>query len=95
MLEEYAREYEGFNGTIKRLLTDAEAMIANEKYAGTGITVVEEAYAKAAEFYTLNANGKAVANTDTRRVWLIPIMNELDHVLNVAQDAIDRIEQGI
>ena len=28
------------------------------------------------------------------RVWLIPIMNELDHVLTVAQDAIDQIEQG-
>ena len=76
------------------LLTDAEAMIANEKYAGTGIKVVEEAYRKAAKFYTMDANGKAIANNDTRRVWLIPIMNELNHVLSVAQDAIDKIEQG-
>ena len=76
------------------LLTDAEAMIANEKYAGTGIKVVEEAYRKAAKFYTMDANGKAIANNDTRRVWLIPIMNELNHVLTVAQDAIDKIEQG-
>ena len=79
---------------FQSLLVDAEAMIANQKYAGTGIDVVEEAYAKAAAFYTVDENGKAIANTDTRRVWLIPIMQELDHVLNVAQDAIDKIEQG-
>lgn len=79
---------------FQRLLVDAEAMIANQKYAGTGITVVEDAYRKASSFYTLDANGEAIANQDIRRVWLIPIMNELDHVLQVAQDAIDKIEQG-
>jgi hypothetical protein len=79
---------------FQRLLVKAEEMIANPKYAGTGITVVEDAYKKAAEFYTLDANNKAIANQNTRRVWLIPIMNDLDHVLNVAQDAIDKIEQG-
>ena len=79
---------------FQRLLTEAEAMIANQKYAGTGITVVEEAYSRAAKFYTLNSENKAIANQDTRRVWLIPIMNDLDYVLNVAQDAIDKIEQG-
>ena len=79
---------------FQQLLVKAEAMIANDKYAGTGIAVVEEAYLRAAEFYTLDANGKAIANQGTRRVWLIPIMNDLDHVLTVAQDAIDKIEQG-
>lgn len=77
---------------FQNLLTDAEAMIANQQYAGTGITVVEDAYAKAAAFYTLDANGKAIANQGIRRVWLVPIMQELDHVLKVAQDAIDKIE---
>lgn len=79
---------------FQRLLVKAEEMIANPKYAGTGITVVEETYQEAARFYTLDANNKAIANQDTRRVWLIPIMNDLDHVLGVAQDAIDKIEQG-
>ena len=79
---------------FQRLLTDAEAMIANQKYAGTGITVVEEAYAAAARFYTVDADGSAIAKQDTRRVWLIPIMQDLDHVLTVAQDAIDKVEQG-
>ena len=79
---------------FQNLLVKAEAMIANQKYAGTGITVVEDAYATASAFYTVDANGKAIANQGVRRVWLIPIMNELDHVLQVAQDAIDQIEQG-
>ena len=79
---------------FQKLLVKAEEMIANQKYAGTGISVVEDAYAKAADFYTLDANGKAIANQNTRRVWLIPIMQELDHVLTVAQEAIDKVEQG-
>ena len=79
---------------FQRLLVKAEEMIANQKYAGTGISVVEDAYAKAADFYTLDANGKAIANQNIRRVWLIPIMQELDHVLTVAQEAIDKVEQG-
>ena len=77
---------------FQRLLVDAEKMIANEKYAGTGIRVVEDAYRKAAKFYTVNESGKAIANSNTRRVWLIPIMNELNHCLTVAQEAIDKIE---
>ena len=56
--------------------------------------MVEDAYRKASDFYTLDGNNKAIAKQDIRRVWLIPIMNELDHVLQVAQDAIDKIEQG-
>ena len=79
---------------FQNLLVKAEAMIANQKYAGTGITVVEDAYAKAADFYTLDADGKAIADQGTGRVWLIPIMQELDHVLTVAQEAIDKVENG-
>ena len=79
---------------FQRLLVNAETMIANHKYAGTGIVAVEEAYAKAAAFYTVDADGKAIANQDTRRVWLIPILQELEHVLKVAQEEIDKIEQG-
>jgi len=79
---------------FQQLLTEAEEMIADIRYAGTGITVVEEAYARASKYYTLDANGKAIANPDTNRVWLLPIMSDLDHVLGVARDAIDKIEQG-
>ena len=79
---------------FQQLLTEAEAMIANIKYAGTGITVVEDAYAAASKYYYKDENGKAVAYQDTRRVMLIPHIQDLDHVLTVAQDAIDKIEQG-
>lgn len=79
---------------FQNLLVRSEQMIANDKYAGTGIRVVEDAYSKAAAFYTKNANGNAIANSGTRRVQLIPIMNELDHVLSIAQAEIDRLEQG-
>ena len=65
---------------------------ANEKYAGTGITAIEDAYGKAAKYYTINKDGRAIANSGTRRVWLVPIMNELDHALSVAKEAIDKIE---
>ena len=78
---------------FQRLLEEAEAMIANINYAGTGIAVVELAYYNASAFYTLDAQGKAIAKSNTRRVWLIPIMNELDYVLSVAREAIDKIEQ--
>ena len=79
---------------FQSLLEEAEAMIANQKYAGTGIADVEDAYKRAESFYTTDENGKAIANSDTKRVWLIPIMKDLDHVLAVAQEAIDKIEQG-
>ena len=77
---------------FQQLLIDAEEMIANDKYAGSGIRAVEKAYTDASKYYTKDANGKAIANNDTRRVWLIPTMNDLDHALGVAQDEIDRIE---
>lgn len=78
---------------FQNLLVKCEEMIANQKYAGTGITVVEEGYFKASAYYSIDASGKAIANQNVRRVWLIPIMHELEHDLNVAQEEIDRIEQ--
>ena len=79
---------------FQNLLTEAEEMIANIKYAGTGITVVEDAYAAASKYYYKDENGHAVAYQDTRRVMLIPHIQDLDYVLSVAQDAIDKIEQA-
>lgn len=74
------------------LLIHAKEMIEDTTYAGTGIVVVEDAYAKAAEFYTLDADNNPIANPDSKRVWLCPIISELEHSLKVAQDAIDKIE---
>ncbi len=76
------------------LLTRAKAMMDDMTYAGTGITVVEEAYMETARFYTLDEAGNPVANPDTTRARLAAMVAEMDHALTVAQEAIDRIESG-
>ena len=74
------------------LLYRAKAMIEDVTYAGTGITVVEEAYERAAAFYTLDANGNPIAKANVTRAQLCPIVRQLENTLNVAQDKIDEIE---
>ncbi|MBQ7379967.1 MAG: hypothetical protein IJW70_09880 [Clostridia bacterium] len=76
---------------FQQLLTDAKTMIEDTTYAGTGITVVEEAYERAAPFYTLDANGNPVANANVTRAQLCPIVRDLETNLSVAQDKIDEI----
>ena len=77
---------------FQNLLNRAKAMIEDVTYAGTGITVVEEAYERASAFYTLDANGNPVANANVTRAQLCPIVRQLENTLNVAQDKIDEIE---
>lgn len=79
---------------FQELLTDAKAMIDDINYAGTGITIVEEAYSRARAYYTIDANGNPVANQDTLRVWLCPHMREISNALTRAQDEIDKIMGG-
>jgi hypothetical protein len=79
------------NAVFQRLLDKAKAMIDDTRYAGTGITIVEEAYARAKAYYTVDASGNPVANPDTLRVWLCPIMKDLDDALVRAQEEIDNI----
>ena len=76
---------------FQQLLNDAKAMIDDVTYAGTGITVVEEAYERASPFYTLDANGNPVAKTNVTRAQLCPIVRQLESNLRVAQDKIDEI----
>ena len=73
------------------LLTRAKAMIENTDYAGTGITVVEDAYESVSAYYTLDASGNPVANSNITRAQLCPIIKSLDHNLTIAQDKIDEI----
>ena len=79
---------------FQSLLNDAKAMIDDTTYAGTGIMVVEDAYAKASRYYTLDADGNPLANPDITRAQLCPIMQELEATLRVAQEKIDEIIQG-
>lgn len=77
--------------TFQSLLNDAKAMIDDLTYAGTGITIVEDAYKAAAKHYTLDANGNPIANAGTTRAQLIPLMADLDYALSEAKKAIDAL----
>ena len=76
---------------FQELLADAEDMIEDLTYAGTGITIVEDAYAAAAPYYTIDAEGNAIADTTVTRAQIIPIMTKLDYALVKAQEAIDEV----
>ena len=79
---------------FQQLLTDSKAMIDDLTYAGIGITVVEDAYDNASAYFTLDSKGNPVAKTDTLRVWLCPVMKDLDEALTRAQEEIDNILNG-
>lgn len=76
---------------FQRLLEEAKTMIDDVTYAGTGITVVEQAYEKAAPYFSTDANGNPVANPNITRAQLCPVIKELERNLNIAQDKIDEI----
>ena len=63
--------------TLQILLNHAKKIIDSQEYAGTGITVVEEAYEAANRYYTVNANGEPIANTNMTRAQLIPAIRKL------------------
>lgn len=76
---------------FQNLLDRAKLMVDDLTYAGTGITIVEEAYSRAKVYYTLDSDGNPVANPDTLRVWLCPVMTDLDNAIIRAQEEIDKI----
>jgi len=82
MLEEYAREYEGFNGTIKRLLTDAEKN--NEiksKIVGVlaSLIKVPNTYQTAIEIALGNAVQNIVTASDDNAKYLINYLKQRDY----------------
>ncbi len=76
---------------FQSLLNRAKSMIDDTTYAGTGITVVEEAYERAEPYFTVDANGNPVADPTITRAQLCPIVKFLETKLNEAQDKIDEI----
>lgn len=76
---------------MQELLTEAKAMIDDLSYAGTGITIIEEAYARAGNYYTLDENGNPVVKPNLTRVQLCPIIADLDHSLTEAKKVIEDI----
>ena len=73
------------------LLNDAKKLIDQLTYAGTAITIVEDAYADAARYYTLDANGNPIANEDSTRAELCPVIINLEHAIKEALKAIDNV----
>lgn len=78
--------------TFQRLLNEAKELIDDYTYAGTGITIIEDAYETASRHYTLDANGNPVAKHGVTRAQLIPVMVELDYAITEARKAIDAIK---
>ena len=82
MLEEYAREYEGFNGTVKRLLTDAEKNndIKN-RIVGVlaSLIKVPATYQTAVEIALGNAVQNIVTTSDENAKYLINYLKQRDY----------------
>jgi hypothetical protein len=73
---------------FQRILTESKEIIEDIRYAGIGIERIETAYAYAARYYTLDANGNPIVNATTTRAQLLPTMIDLNYALEEAKDAI-------
>ena len=76
---------------FQRLLLIAKELIDDYNYAGTGIEAIEEVYEKAELYFTRGANGVPVANDNSARAFLIPLIEDLDRTITDAQNKIDDI----
>lgn len=77
---------------FQELLRDAEDIINDDRYAGIGISDLTEIYRAASKFYTIDAEGRAIATQNVSRSWLIPTMTDLDQAITSARDKIAEIE---
>lgn len=76
---------------MQELLTEAKTMLDDLSYAGTGIDIIEDAYKRASNYYTVDANGNPVVKQNLTRAQLCPIIADLDHSLTEAKKVIDEI----
>ena len=82
MLEEYAREYEGFNGTVKRLLTDAERnndLKSRIMGVVASLIKVPQTYQTAIETSLGNAIQNIVTANDENAKYLINYLKQRDY----------------
>ena len=70
--------------TTETLLNDAVRVINNRLYAGIGIELVEEAYEKYSDLYTVDANGNHTVNPDATIAQLSPAISNLYRVVSEA-----------
>ena len=79
--------------TMQTLLDHAKAIISSQDFAGTGIELVEQAYADAARYYTLDANGNPVVTSTLTRAQLCPAMKELRYAVDTALKQMEALEK--
>ena len=79
--------------TTQTLLDHAYAIINSQNYAGTGIELVEQAYAAASRYYTLDANGKPVVISGMTRAQLCPVMKDLRYAVDTALKQMEALEK--
>lgn len=80
---------------FQRILNESKEIIDDIRYAGIGIEMIEDAYIKAAKYYTLDADGKPVATQGVTRAQLLPTMTELNYALLEAKEVISNLPQNL
>ena len=80
---------------FQRLLTESKEIIDDVRYAGIGIEMVEDAYIKAAKYYTLDANGKPVASQGITRAQLLPMIKDLNYAIIEAKEEIENLPKQL
>ena len=76
---------------FQRLLDESKVLLDDLTYAGSGIEMLDRAYMQAAAYYTVDANGKPVANAGTTRAQLCPVIADLDYALREAYEVIENL----
>ena len=67
---------------FRTLITDAKRIIDNQNYAGFGITLVEDIYRKYADYYTVDANGNHVVDSNLTRAQLVAAMEDVHYAVS-------------
>lgn len=77
--------------TLQNLLNDAKRLIEHQEYAGMGIDLIQEDYAKLSEYYTVDENGNHTVDSNLTVAQLSPAILNLYKVVNDALIRIDAI----
>ena len=83
----------GAVSTLQTLLNDAKRIADNQEYAGIGIELVQEAYEKYAELYTIDESGNHIVDSNSTIAQLSPAISELYRVVNEALIKMDTLSK--
>ena len=80
---------------FQRLLDESKGIIDDTTYAGIGIEMLEDAYAAASKYYTVDANGRAVAKSGVTRAQLLPTIKEIYYALTEVKEEIENLPTSL